>query len=364
MPSPGSCIQESIRSLRMSPLPHLHKVSLNCMYSCLPQDHVSRNPSVYRRISSLPHLPKVSLNCMYSCLAQVHVSRNPSARSGCLPFPTYPRSASTACILALLRFMYPGIHPLAPDVSPSPLTQGQPQQQPSSSSCIQESIRSLRMSSLPHFPKVGGAFPGSVSPGVHLCHLSGLPSPLPQSQRCLPRISVSRSPLVSPEWTPFPTSSESAVFLLSLGSCIQESIRLPPDVSPSPLTQGQPQLHVFMPSPGSCIQESIRSLRMSPLPHLHKVSLNCMYSCLPQDHVSRNPSVYRRISSLPHLPKVSLNCMYSCLAQVHVSRNPSARSGCLPFPTYPRSASTTTFLKFMYPGIHPLAPDVFPSPFP
>nr|XP_053656268.1 uncharacterized protein LOC128705041 isoform X3 [Cherax quadricarinatus] len=166
LPCSGSCIQESIRSLRMSPL---------------------------------PHLPKVSLNCMYSCLAQVHVSRNPSARSGCLPFPTYPRSASTACILALLRFMYPGIHPLAPDVSPSPLTQGQPQQQPSSSSCIQESIRSLRMSSLPHFPKVGGAFPGSVSPGVHLCHLSGLPSPLPQSQRCLPRISVSRSPLVSPQ---------------------------------------------------------------------------------------------------------------------------------------------------------------------
>nr|XP_053657338.1 uncharacterized protein LOC128706473 isoform X1 [Cherax quadricarinatus] len=165
-----------------SPLPQGQR------YSCRPQDHVSRNPSVYRRISSLPHLPKVSLNCMYSCLAQVHVSRNPSARSGCLPFPTYTRSASTACIHAFPRFMYPGIHPLAPDVSPSPLT------------------------------------------------------------------------------------------------------------------QGQPQLHVFMPSPGSCIQESIRSLRMSPLPHLHKVSLN---------------------HNLP---------------QVYESRNPSARSGCLPFPTYLRSA--------------------------
>nr|XP_053628172.1 uncharacterized protein LOC128685658 [Cherax quadricarinatus] len=200
---------------------------------------------------------------MYSCLAQVHVSRNPSARSGCLPFPTYPRSASTACILALLRFMYPGInplapdvspspltqgqpqlhvflpcsgsciqesirslrmspfptyprsastptflkfmypgiHPLAPDVSPSPLTQGQPQQQPSSSSCIQESIRSLRMSSLPHLPKVGGAFPGSVSPGVHLCHLSGLPSPLPQSQRLPPSVTSLHGNLVLSSWS-------------------------------------------------------------------------------------------------------------------------------------------------------------------
>nr|XP_053646231.1 uncharacterized protein LOC128698152 [Cherax quadricarinatus] len=238
-------------------------------------------------MSPLPHFPKVSLNFMYSCLPQVHVSRNPSARSGCLPFPTYTRSASTACIHAFPRFMYPGIHPLAPDVSPSPLTQGQPQLHvfmPSPGSCIQESIRSLRMSplphlhkvslnhnlpqvyesrnpsarsgclpfptylrsavpspdqclqestcitcvdSLPHFPRVSGAFPGSVSPGVHLCHLrwtpfptspesavpspdqclqestyvtsDGLPSPLPQSQRCLPRISVSRSPLMSPQ---------------------------------------------------------------------------------------------------------------------------------------------------------------------
>nr|XP_053656851.1 uncharacterized protein LOC128705740 [Cherax quadricarinatus] len=168
VPSPDQCLQEStyVTSGELpSPLPQGQR------YSCRPQDHVSRNPSVYRRISSLPHLSKVSLNCMYSCLAQVYVSRNQSARSGCLP---------------------------------SPLTQGQPQQQPSSSSCIQESIRSLRMSSLPHFPKVGGAFPGSVSPGVHLCHLSGLPSPLPQSQRCLPRISVSRSPLVSPQMDSLP----------------------------------------------------------------------------------------------------------------------------------------------------------------
>nr|XP_053656774.1 uncharacterized protein LOC128705654 isoform X1 [Cherax quadricarinatus] len=193
----------------MFSLPHFPKVSLTNLFSCCPQVHVSRNPSVYRRISSLPHLPKVSLNCMYSCLAQVHVSRNPSARSGCLPFPISLRSAV-----------------------------------PSPDQCLQESTY--------------------VTSGE-------LPSPLPQGQR---------------------------------------------------------------------------------------------YSCHSQDHVSRNPSVYRRISSLPHLPKVSLNCMYSCLAQVHVSRNPSARSGCLPFPTYPRSASTTTFLKFMYPGIHPLAPDVFPSPFP
>nr|XP_053657121.1 uncharacterized protein LOC128706140 [Cherax quadricarinatus] len=206
VPSPDQCLQEStyVTSGELpSPLPQGQR------YSCRPQDHVSRNSSVYRRISSLPHLRKVSLNCTYSCLAQVHVSRNPSARSGCLP---------------------------------SPLTQGQPQQQPSSSSCIQESIRSLRMSSLPHFPKVGGAFPGSVSPGVHLCHLSGLPFPLPQGQR---------------------------------------------------------------------------------------------YSCHSQDHVSRNPSVYRRISSLPHLPKVSLN---NNLPQVHVSRNPSARSGCLPFLISLRSA--------------------------
>nr|XP_053640719.1 uncharacterized protein LOC128694608 [Cherax quadricarinatus] len=179
------------------------------------------------------------------------------------------------------------------------------------------------------------------------------------------------------------------VFMPYPGSCIQEFIRLPPDIFPSPLTQGQPQLHVFMPYPGSCIQESIRSLRMSPLPHLPKVSLNnnlpqvhvsrnpsarsqmsslthlpkvggafpgsvspgvhlChlsglpfplsqgqRYSCHSQDHVSRNPSVYRRISSLPHLPKVSLN---NNLPQVHVSRNPSARFGCLPLPTCLRSA--------------------------
>nr|XP_053656266.1 uncharacterized protein LOC128705041 isoform X1 [Cherax quadricarinatus] len=313
------------------------------------------------QVNSLPHFPKVS--GILAVRRIMYPGILPST-AGYLPFPTYPRSASTACILALLRFMYPGIHPLAPDVSPSPLTQGQPQQQPYSSSCIQESIRSLRMSSLPHFPKVGGAFPGSVSPGVHLCHLSGLPSPLPQSQRCLPRISVSRSPLMSPQvdslphfpkvsgilavrrimypgilpftagYLPFPTypRSASTACILALLRFMYPGIHpLAPDVSPSPLTQGQPQLHVFLPCSGSCIQESIRSLRMSPL---------------------------------PHLPKVSLNCMYSCLAQVHVSRNPSARSGCLPFPTYPRSASTTTFLKFMYPGIHPLAPDVFPSPFP
>nr|XP_053633876.1 uncharacterized protein LOC128689521 [Cherax quadricarinatus] len=165
VPSQDQCLQEStyVTSGELpSPLPQGQR------YSCHSQDHVSRNPSVYRRISSLPHLPKVSLNCMYSCLA---------------------------------RFMYPGIHPLAPDVSPSPLTQGQPQQQPSPSSCIQESIRSLRMSSLPHFPKVGGAFPGSVSPGVHLCHLSGLPSPLPQSQRLPPSVTSLHGNLVLSSWS-------------------------------------------------------------------------------------------------------------------------------------------------------------------
>nr|XP_053656915.1 uncharacterized protein LOC128705806 isoform X1 [Cherax quadricarinatus] len=199
------------------------------------------------------------------------------------PFPTSPRSAvflpsAGSCIQESFR--------LPPDIFPSPLTQGQPQLHvflPCSGSCIQESVRSLRMSPLPTYTRSAStacihAFPRFMYPGIH---------------------------------------------------------PLTPDVSPSTLTQGEPQLHVFMPSPGSCIQESIRSLRMSPLPHLHKVSLNFTYSCLPQVHVSRNPSARSRMSPLPHLHKVSLN---HNLPQVYESRNPSARSGCLPFPTYLRSA--------------------------
>nr|XP_053657263.1 uncharacterized protein LOC128706345 [Cherax quadricarinatus] len=234
VPSPDQCLQEStyVTSGELpSPLPQGQR------YSCRSQDHVSRNPSVYRRISSVPYLPKVSVNCMYSCLAQVHVSRNPSARSRMSPLPHLPKAS--------LNNNLPQVH-----VSRN------------------SSVRS-RMSSLPHFPKVGGAFPGSVSPGVHLCHLSGLPSPLPQGQRysCRLQDHVSRNPSVY--------------------------------------------------------------RRISSLPHLPKVSLNCMYSCIAQVHASRNPSVRSRMSPLPHLPKVSLN---NNLPQVHVSRNPSARSGCLPFP--------------------------------
>nr|XP_053656981.1 uncharacterized protein LOC128705910 [Cherax quadricarinatus] len=203
------------------------------MYSCLTQVHVSRNPSARSRMSPLPHLPKISLN---NNLPQVHVSRNPSARS--------------------------------------------------------------QMSSLTHLPKVGGAFPGSVSPGVHLCHLSGLPSPLPQSQQCLPRISVSRNPLMSPQ--------------------------------------------------------------VNSLPHFPKVSGILAVRRIMYPGILPSTAGYLPFPTYPR--SASTACILALLRFMYPGIHPLAPD--VSPPTYPRSASTTTFLKFMYPGIHPLAPDVFPSPFP
>nr|XP_053628171.1 uncharacterized protein LOC128685657 [Cherax quadricarinatus] len=162
------------------------------------------------------------------------------------------------------------------------------------------SVRS-QMSPLPHLPKVSlncmySCHPRFMYPGIH-----------PFAPGCLPFPTYPRSASTTtfpkfmyPGCLPFPISLRSAV--PSPDQCLQESTYVTSGELPSPLPQGQ------------------------------------RYSCRPQDLVSRNPSVYRRISSLPHLPKVSLNCMYSCLAQVHVSRNPSARSGCLPYPISLRSA--------------------------
>nr|XP_053656916.1 uncharacterized protein LOC128705806 isoform X2 [Cherax quadricarinatus] len=204
------------------------------------------------------------------------------------------------------------------------------------------SVRS-QMSPLPHLPKV------SLN-CMYSCH---------------PQDHVSRNPSVYRRISSLPHLPK--VSLNCMYSCLAQvhASRNPSARSgclPFPLTQGRPQLHVFMPSPGSCIQESIRSLQMSPLPHLHKVSLNFTYSCLPQDHVSRNPSARSGCLPFPtYTRSASTSRIHAFPRFMYPGIHPLA-PGCLPFPTYTRSASTTTFPKFMNPGIHPLAPDVFRSP--